>query len=106
MNCGRSAGTVEYPAKPRTSAAHTATTVAAEGLGAELAELTVYQLRLWIHSMTLSNPSLSLDLGEWAGSVLGRTIDISPVGSPHVPATRFRPAVAIRRPCVPTVAMP
>src|SRR5215467_2121066 len=73
MNCGRSAGTVEYPAKPRTSAAHTATTVAAEGLGAELAELTVYQLRPWIHSMTLSNPSLSLDLGEWAGSVLGRT---------------------------------
>jgi len=41
MNCGRSAGTVENPARPRISAAHIAITIAAEGTaGAELAEFT------------------------------------------------------------------
>jgi hypothetical protein len=40
MNCGRSAGTVENPAKPRISAPQIAATVAAEGPArAELAEL-------------------------------------------------------------------
>jgi hypothetical protein len=39
MNCGRSAGTVEYPAKLRISAPQIAATVAAEGPArAELAE--------------------------------------------------------------------
>src|SRR3984893_11593884 len=43
MNCGRSAGTVENPARPRISAPHIAKTIAAEGTaGAELAEFTAY----------------------------------------------------------------
>ena len=47
MNCGRSAGTVEYPAKPRISAPHIAATIAAEGpTGTELAELTAQQFRV------------------------------------------------------------
>src|ERR1700730_16868586 len=47
MNCGRSAGTVENPARPRISAAHIAITIAAEGTaGAELAEFTGCDFRL------------------------------------------------------------
>ena len=43
MNCGRSAGTIEYPARPRISAPHTAATMAAEGpTGTDLAELTAH----------------------------------------------------------------
>ena len=46
INCGRSAGIVEYPASPRISAPQIAATIAAEGpAGAALAELTVYQFR-------------------------------------------------------------
>jgi hypothetical protein len=46
MNCGRSAGTVEYPVSPRISAPHTAATIAAEGAaGAELPKLVLYQFR-------------------------------------------------------------
>jgi hypothetical protein len=44
MNCGNSAGTVEYPAKPRISAPHTAAMIAAEGpVRAEAAELIPMQ---------------------------------------------------------------
>ena len=47
MNCGSSAGTMEYPAKPRISAAQTAPTVAIEGgVGAELAEITLTVFRI------------------------------------------------------------
>src|ERR1700738_3843917 len=54
MNCGRSAGTVENPARPRISATHTAATIAAEGAeGVEVAELTVYLFRLWAYGVTL-----------------------------------------------------
>src|SRR5262252_1541856 len=46
MNCGRSAGIMEYPSRLRISATHIAATIAAEGLvRAELAEVTVYQFR-------------------------------------------------------------
>ena len=42
MNCGRSAGTIEYPARPRISAAHMAATVAVEGaIETELTGLTL-----------------------------------------------------------------
>src|SRR6516225_3855081 len=42
MNCGSSAGTIEYPATPRISAAHIAATIAGEGpVGTELAELVL-----------------------------------------------------------------
>src|SRR5215469_9693255 len=47
MNCGRSAGIMEYPSTLRISAPHIAATIAAEGpVRAELAEVTVYQFRL------------------------------------------------------------
>jgi len=46
MNCGRSAGIIEYPSTLRISAPHTAATIAAEGpVRADLAEVTVYQFR-------------------------------------------------------------
>jgi hypothetical protein len=46
MNYGRSAGMMEYPARLRISAPHTAATIAAEGpVRAELAEVTVNQFR-------------------------------------------------------------
>jgi hypothetical protein len=39
---------VEYPARPRISAMHTAATIAGEGTaGVEVAELTVYLFRVW-----------------------------------------------------------
>src|SRR6202521_1865564 len=58
MNCGRSAGTVEYPARPRISAAHIAITIAAEGTaGAELAEFTAYNFRLCAYRMILFTSS-------------------------------------------------
>jgi hypothetical protein len=42
MNCGSSAGTIEYPATPRISAAHIAATIAGEGpVGTELAGLVL-----------------------------------------------------------------
>jgi hypothetical protein len=42
MNCDSKAGTIEYPAKLRISAAHIAVTIAGEGApGAEQAELTL-----------------------------------------------------------------
>jgi hypothetical protein len=57
MNCGRSAGTIEYPAKLRISAPHIAATIAAEGPdGAELAEFTAYQF----HSMRADHSGLTL----------------------------------------------
>src|SRR6516164_11744824 len=69
MNCGRSAGTVEYPVRPRISATHTAAMVAAEGRAwAELAELTDYQLRLCVYGVTVSSSSRRLEVGEWAES--------------------------------------
>src|SRR5215469_8211264 len=47
MNCGRSAGIMEYPVRLRISAPHTAATIAGEGpVRAELAEVTVYRFRL------------------------------------------------------------
>src|SRR5882724_2397510 len=53
MNCGRSAGTVENPARPRISATHTAATTAAEGAaGMEVAELTVYLFCVWAYCET------------------------------------------------------
>ena len=46
MNCGRSAGIIEYPSRLRISAPHTAATMAAEGpAGAELAEVNLYHFR-------------------------------------------------------------
>src|SRR5690349_2180049 len=42
MNCGSSAGTIEYPATPRISATHIAATTSGEGpVGAEITELTL-----------------------------------------------------------------
>src|SRR6516164_3092122 len=46
MNCGRSAGIIEYPSTLRISATHTAATIATEGpVPAELAKVTVYHFR-------------------------------------------------------------
>jgi hypothetical protein len=46
MNCGSGAGTIEYPARLRISAAQTAATVAVEGVvGAELAEIALTVLQ-------------------------------------------------------------
>src|SRR5262249_55440446 len=43
MNCGRSAGIIEYPSTLRISAPHTAATIAAEGpVRAELAEVAMH----------------------------------------------------------------
>src|SRR5215471_8050842 len=61
MNCGRSAGIMEYPSTLRISAPHTAATIAAEGaVRAELTELTVYPFRSM--SCTETEP-LSVVLG-------------------------------------------
>src|ERR1700730_6219806 len=58
MNCGRSAGTVENPARPRISAAHIAITIAAEGsAGAELAEFTACNFRLCAYRAILFTSS-------------------------------------------------
>jgi hypothetical protein len=58
MNCGRRAGTVENPARPRISAAHIAITIAAEGTaGAELAEFTACNFRLCADRMILFTSS-------------------------------------------------
>src|SRR5215813_14108743 len=46
MNCGRSAGIMEYPSRLRISAPHIAAMIAAEGpVRAELAEVTEYRCR-------------------------------------------------------------
>ena len=48
MNCGRSVGTDEYPARPKISAMHTAATTAAEGAaGVEVAKLIVDLFCAW-----------------------------------------------------------
>ena len=72
MNCGRSAGTVENPVRPRISATHTAATIAAEGPArVVLAEFTVYQLRLWVwvYGVTVSGKTRGNETADGSTAV-------------------------------------
>src|SRR6266851_3470216 len=63
MNCGRSAGTVENPARPRISAPHIAITIAAEGLS-EISDLQVNSLRIGTVNFLQPNRELNWAIRE------------------------------------------
>src|SRR5215471_5535827 len=65
MNCGSNAGTIENPAKPRISAAHTAATTGVEGAArAEMAELTVRDCRVCAARSSLFRDGYNVPVGS------------------------------------------